>query len=93
MVVSENAKRKGSKPEVTMRKGKDGWSLTVPKLRPLHVGVFGHHLVIATDAGLGKRLQSGAAGDAKGKGVSAALAAASIVGSAFGGLLDFELVG
>lgn len=93
MITAENGKHKGSKPELTMRKGKDGWLLSVPKLRPLHVGVFGHHLVIATDAGLGKRLQSGAAGDAKGKGSASALAAASIVGSAFGGLLDFELVG
>ncbi|MBK8238371.1 MAG: hypothetical protein IPK74_22805 [Deltaproteobacteria bacterium] len=84
---------KNPKPIGKLTRGKDGtWSLAVPQWRTLEIAVRGHHLVISTDRGFGKRLQAGAAGDIKTKGQPAAIAAASLTGAAIGALLDLEAI-
>ena len=86
-------KRKNPKPIGKLTRGKDGtWSLAVPGWRTLEIAVRGHHLVISTDRGFGKRLQAGEAGDIKTKGQPAAIAAASLTGAAIGALLDLEAI-
>ncbi len=91
--VGEELKKKKSK-EFTIRKDKGGaWVLTFPKWRAVYVSVAGHHLVASTDAGLAKRLAEGKPGDANEHTQSSALAAASLSGAAFGGLVDAELFG
>jgi hypothetical protein len=67
--------------------------LTFPKWRAVHVSVAGHHLVASTDPSLAKRLAEGKEGDANEHALSSALAAASLSGAAFGGLVDAELLG
>jgi len=90
--IAELKKRKSK--EFTLRKDKGGaWVMTFPKWRTVHVSVAGHHLVASTDPGLAKRLGGGTAGDVGEHTQSSALAAASLSGAAFGGLVDAELFG
>jgi hypothetical protein len=86
-------RRQKSTDVAVKRDAKSGaWVVSITKWRNVYVQVAGDHLVVSSDPDLAKRITSGAPGGAAGQTPSAALAAASLPGAAFGGLLDMELL-
>lgn len=89
---AERRKRKDTSFALRRDAKTSSWILDVPKWRAVHVSVAGHHLVVSSDPGLAKRLAEGKPGEAPGRTPPAALAAASLAGAAFGGMVDIELM-
>lgn len=87
--VAAKAKAQGKSADVAIKPEGKGWLVDVKDWRKVHVGVWGNHFVVSTDADLGKRLVAGTPGKAKIH--DGALAAVSQPGAAFSALLDLEL--
>lgn len=88
---AERVKRK-DKTFALRRDKRGGWVMDFPEWRPLYVSVAGHHLVASSDPDLAGRIATGKEGPG-GRKRASALAAASLPGSAFSGLLDVAAFG
>ncbi len=88
-LVAARVKAQGKAADVAIKPDRKGWIVDVKEWRKLHIGVWGNHFVVSTDADLGRRLEAGKSGDAKVP--SGVLAAVGQPGSAFSALLDLEV--